>query len=126
MKLKTYSEIKTELEKLYLHRLQLRLDRKLKNFCRNCKNSSKVSIDLGEFGLQTKYVCKDGLQNPDSQCEKFDCVYTSPIVEKELLDDIKDPSICGAKEPKIAALLWVLHNENDSNLFDKIKKFFRS
>ena len=30
------------------------------------------------------------------------------------MNDLKDPAICGAKEPKIASLLWVLHdNPND-------------
>lgn len=123
--MKSRAEIKSELERQYLHRLQLRIERKMKNFCRNCKNSQKVSVDLGEFGEQSKYVCKDGLQNPESKCEKFECIYNQTIIERELLDDIKDPSVCGAKEPKIAALLWVLHDENLSVL-EKVKKFFKS
>lgn len=40
-----------------------------------------------------------------------------------MLDDIRDPAVCGAKEPKIAALLWVLHEDNVS-VFEKVKKMF--
>jgi hypothetical protein len=32
-----------------------------------------------------------------------------------MLNDISDPAICGAKEPKIAMLMWVLHNSSANN-----------
>lgn len=123
--MKSHAEVKNELEKQYLHRLQLRIDRKMKNCCRNCKQSRCISINLGEFGTQNKYICNEKLENKQSQCVKFDPIYNPTSIEQELLNDIKDPSICGAKEPKIAALLWVLHDNNNSNVLDKIKKFFR-
>ena len=57
-------------------------------------------------------------------------------IEDEMFADISDPAICGAKEPKIAMLLWVLHNsrKNEStgnssssssvSLWERIKKVF--
>jgi hypothetical protein len=57
-------------------------------------------------------------------------------IEDEMFTDISDPAICGAKEPKIAMLLWVLHSnrkdkstENSSSsssvsLWERIKKAF--
>ncbi|MBR4316789.1 MAG: hypothetical protein IKP65_07515 [Alphaproteobacteria bacterium] len=50
-----------------------------------------------------------------------------------MIRDISDPAICGAKEPKIAVLLWLLHNpdkknenkENSSGILNFIKGIFR-
>lgn len=123
--MKNHAEVKQELEKQYLHRLQLRIDRKMKNCCRNCKGSRCISVNLGEFGTQNKYICNAGLENRQFDCTKFDPIYNQTTIEQELLNDIKDPSVCGAKEPKIAALLWVLHDGDNSNVLNKIKKFFR-
>lgn len=108
--MKDRAQIKEELERQYLHRLQLRLDRKLKNCCKNCKRGKEKEFNLGEFGIHSKFVCKDGLES-GFPCSCFESLHTNESVERELLNDLKDPAIAGAKEPKIAALLWVLHGE---------------
>ena len=125
--MKTMSEIKSELERLYKHRLQLRMDRKLKKCCRNCKNHIDVDFDLGDFGKNTRYVCKLNLQS-NGGCENYNPVYNEQLVEEEMISDLKDPSVCGAKEPKIAALMWVLHDDEEPDevdtVFKRIKRIF--
>lgn len=118
--MKTEQEIKKQLEEIYNHRLSLRIERKLKPTCKNCKHGCKKMIDLGSFGLSEYWDCtKDN-------CD-FECKYTQDFIEQEMINDISDPSICGAKEPKIAALLWVLHDgkkEEEEIKEQKGKVFF--
>lgn len=110
--MKSEAKIRQELERQYLHRLQLRFDRKLKPCCRNCRKAVCSSVDLGIFGHQKVFCCKDGLsESPERECDLFDAVYTKKSIEEEMLSEIRDPAVCGAKEPKIAALLWVLHED---------------
>jgi len=109
--MKTENEIRKQLELVYQHRFLLRCERKMKKCCKNCQFSNETSFNLGEFGVQSKFVCtlKDGNQ----EC-KFKPKFSAEDIEKEMIEDISNPSVCGAKEPKIAALLWVLH-ENREN-----------
>lgn len=41
-----------------------------------------------------------------------------------MLDDVKDPAVCGAKEPKIASLLWVLHDdpEDENEIIEDVSE----
>lgn len=48
------------------------------------------------------------------ECKFFKPAYTHDSIVQEMLSDIRDPSICGAKEPKIAALMWVLHENPEA------------
>jgi len=56
-------------------------------------------------------------------------------IEDEMFSDISDPAICGAKEPKIAMLLWMLHNgrkdgskaiaeDNGVSFWERVKRIF--
>lgn len=121
--MKDQETIKRELENQYLHRLQLRLDRKLKNCCKNCKHGKEQEFNLGEFGIHTKFVCKEDM-DMSFPCTNFEPAHTAKSIEESLLSDIRDPAVCGAKEPKIAALLWVLHDEGNTSFISKIKNLF--
>lgn len=128
--MKTKNEIKKQLEEVYEHRLRLRVERKTKKTCRNCKNSYSKDFDLGDFGTMTKWECRNG-KTCGGNCG-FICKCGVKDIEDEMLADISNSSICGAKEPKIAALLWVLQQsedngeQNDSNtsFWNKIKNLF--
>ena len=132
--MKSEHEIKRQLEEVYNHRLQLRMERKTKPMCRNCRFGICREFDLGDFGTMTKWECKDG-RECGAGCG-FECRITVQEIEDEMFADISDPAICGAKEPKIAMLLWVLHNsrKNEStgnssssssvSLWERIKKVF--
>lgn len=110
--MKSEKEVKKQLEEVYEHRFMLRVERKTKRCCRNCTHSVENSFDVGEFGKFTKLIC--GLnQKPSEQCD-FSCCNFIDDIEKEMLQDISNPSVCGSKEPKIAALLWVLHDGKKS------------
>lgn len=115
--MKTEEEIKKQLEDIYNYRLQLRIDRKTKKSCKNCKYGKKQEINLGQFGCNDIWQCSIC----DKKC-KFNCKYTEKSIEEEMIQDISDPSICGAKEPKIAALLWVLHDNNNKEKEEKIEQ----
>jgi len=118
--MKKEEEIKRQLEEVYEHRLRLRVDRKTKRMCRNCKLGICKEFDLGDFGTMTKWECKDG-KNCGEYCG-FDCRNTVKEIEDEMFSDISDPAICGAKEPKIAMLLWVLHGKKDAPEGEQPKK----
>jgi len=133
--MKNEVQIKEQLKDIYEHRLGLRISRKMKRSCRNCIYGKETTFNLGEFGDITKYACSLSLDF-NNDC-KFECKNNKDGIEKEMIEDIKDPSVCGAKEPKIAALLWVLHegksskgeNKEDSlnnitNIFSKLKRLF--
>lgn len=105
--MKSKEQIQKELEQLYKRRFLLRYARKTKKCCKNCKKSHAEYFDLGEFGKHEKYTCSR--HDAGINCQ-FECKWTEEDIEKEMLNDISNPSICGAKEPKIAALLWVLHD----------------
>ena len=132
--MKSEHEIKRQLEEVYNHRLQLRMERKTKPMCRNCRFGICREFDLGDFGTMTKWECKDG-RSCGAGCG-VECGSTAQEIEDEVFADISDPAICGAKEPKIAMLLWVLHNsrKNEStgnssssssvSLWERIKKVF--
>jgi len=119
--MKSESEVKKQLEDVYEHRFLLRIERKTKRCCRNCKNVKETIFDFGEFGKLPKLECIKN-QKFSEHCD-YNCKYTHDSIEKEMIDDISDPSICGAKEPKIAALLWVLHGgkqlEDKQHITDK-------
>ena len=112
LEMKNEKEIKKQLEDVYEYRFALRLERKTKRNCRNCVWGVENTFDIGEFGKVSKWECKQSQKFSD-KCT-FKCKYTNEDIEKEMMEDISDPSICGAKEPKIAALLWVLHDGKQS------------
>ena len=107
--MKSEEQVKRQLEDVYNHRLQLRLERKMKPMCRNCKFGVGREFDLGDFGTMTKWECRDG-RTCGAGCG-FECRNTAKEIEDEMFADISDPAVCGAKEPKIAMLLWVLHGK---------------
>lgn len=109
--MKSEDEVKNQLLEVYRHRLMLRVERKTKHTCRNCKHGMKYEFDFGDFGTMSKWVCKDGKSYNDS-CG-FSCLQGEKEIEDEMIADISDPSVCGAKEPKIAMLLWVLHGHSN-------------
>ena len=76
---------------------------------RNCIHGYEKNYCLGDFGFFSKWECENDHPYASDSCG-FKCLTTKEQIEETMMKDISDPSICGAKEPKIAALLWVLHN----------------
>ena len=117
--MKSEEEVKRQLEEVYEHRLRLRIDRKTKRMCRDCRHGISREFDLGDFGTMSRWECKDG-RNCGEYCG-FECRCTAKDIEDEMFADISDPAICGAKEPKIAMLLWILHNDRKDEKKDEKK-----
>lgn len=103
---------------VYNYRLNLRCQRKFKKCCKNCIFSKEQILDLGQFGEYIRYICNNGFEEP--RCKNFQCKYNLSDVQKQMLEDIKNPSVCGSKEPKIAALLWVLHDGNNKKETEQV------
>ena len=132
--MKSEQLIRKQLEQVYEHRLLLRIQRKMKKICRNCIYGVNKEFDLGDFGTINRWQCQNG-KKCDS-CEQFSCINTEESIQKEIIEDISNPAVCGAKEPKIAMLMWVLHdneknsynNESSSSskgFLNKLKGFFK-
>lgn len=107
--MKTEEEIRNQLRQTYEYRLNLRITRKQKNSCKNCQKGVVQNLDLGQLGEYITYSCTNGYENKCNNCSLYKCKYTRQMIQEQMIQDIKDPSICGCKQPKIAALLWVLH-----------------
>lgn len=106
--MRSEKEIRKQLELVYEHRLNIRIDRYMKRLCRNCVSGINREFDLGDFGTLSRWECKDGKCCND-ECG-FRCRYTVQDIENKMISEISDPSVCGSKEPKIAMLMWVLVN----------------
>lgn len=105
--MKSECEIRRQLEEVYHRRLSNRVERYTCRMCRNCVNGISRDFDLGDFGSVSKWECKDGRKC--SETCGFECKRSVSDIEARMIKDISDPSTCGAKEPKIAMLMWVLH-----------------
>lgn len=135
--MKSEELVRQQLEEVYQHRLLLRIERKMKRCYRNCLYGMNKEFDLGDFGTINRWQCQK-CKKCDS-CAQFECVNTHESIQKEMINDISNPATCGAKEPKIAMLMWVLHdnerkqrnvnNESSSSsskgFFDKLKEIFK-
>ncbi len=111
--MKSEYEIRRQLEEVYRRRLSNRVERYTCCMCRNCVNGISRDFDLGDFGSVSKWECKDG-RKCGEKCG-FECKWSVSDIEARMIKDISDPSTCGAKEPKIAMLMWVLHGQPASS-----------
>lgn len=107
--MKSEKEIREQLHAVYNHRLLLRISRRERSSCRNCVLGVERVFNLGEFGEYRHWQCGGGYVYGEVGCN-FKCSSTREVIEREFLDELRDPSVCGSKEPKIASLLWVLHD----------------
>lgn len=120
--MRSSSQVWDQLFKLFKKRLQLRLDRKLKPICRNCKNKTDDKCEFNGFSFIC-YKCNLKLTfNKEKGCERFECLYTTGDIKDEFLKDLKDPAIRAAKEPQINTLLWVANGEQ--SWWDKVSSLF--
>ena len=122
--MKSKEEIISEIEKIFRYRLNLRKERMKKNSCRNCARGVR-SEKLDDGVKYIVYRCSDGLPfNYEGKCSNFKCLYNDETIEGLMKKDIEDPSIRSAKEPKIAALLWVLQ-DSEKSWIGKLWEFFK-
>jgi hypothetical protein len=128
--MKTEAELKMRLNELYDHRLTLRIRRLLRRGFRNCVHNKRVSLEdgngefEGRFGLcmnpvvtgSEDAVLKCGNER-EKGCQCYKAKYESrDQVKAEFDAELRDPKICGQREPKIAVMMWVLHEGAESSL----------
>ena len=116
-------EIGKKLTELYDKRLKLRFRRYLKRSYFNCEHNSRVVVDsefVNKVGCCLNKKIQDGesitICNDDKSalsCKYYNNLNNKKNIEERFVEDISNPKICGQKEPKIAVLLWVLHNNKE-------------
>lgn len=114
--MKTQKEIKNKLWDLYEHRLNVRYKNLLKvkpKNCINCKIINKTNI------------CQLTTEECNKTCSKFKLLNNRDNIKIQFDAEIKDPKICGCKEPKIAILLWILHSNKPPVKISLVKKILR-
>lgn len=87
-------------------------------FCSNVNNTD----------IKTKQILVCNNDEIAKNCQYYKCKNTEDEIVKEFREEIKNPSICGQKYPKLAVLLWFMQRvpEIDSdNLISKVKSFFK-
>lgn len=113
--MKNEIEIKQQLEDAYQYRLKLRLRKFLSRDYRNCLHNRMAVVSGDAVGycscvenssLDKLKICNDA--KCAEQCSEYVCKHTRQSIESQMLSDVKDPKLCGQKEPKLAVLLWVL------------------
>lgn len=129
--------LRQHLEKYIQKRLNVRIQQKLKkhftNCCySNCLNRFYVCSNKQNLKKDSYVICSEERCN---FCDLYKQKYTQKDKQKivnQFYQDINDPSICGNKQPKIAALIWVvkLFGENKKqekiSIWKKIKNGFVS
>ena len=121
--MRSEKEIIEQLSRLFERRLTLRFDRKLKPMCRNCTHKQDVSCETDGVHY-VKYSCSKGLPfMKEGACPEFKCAYSEASIREEMVRDIVNPTTRGAKEPQIAALVWVLNGGD--GWMAKLKSFFK-
>lgn len=83
-------------------------------FCNNLFVINKIKDNI--------FVCND--EYTASRCKYYSCINDEESVNKMFYDELKSPSICGFKYPKLAVLLWFLQEipeEESGNRFLRFK-----
>lgn len=127
--------LRQHLEKYIQKRLEVRLQQKLKKHFTNCSYSNclnrfYVCSNKKNLKKDSYVICNE---QRCSCCQLYKQKYTlkdKQKIQQQFYQDINDPSICGNKQPKIAALIWVvkLFGENKKqekcSIWKKIKNGF--
>ena len=127
--------LRQHLEKYIQKRLQSRIQQKLRKHFTNCKfsnclNRFYVCSNKQNLKKDSYVICS---QQKCNNCYLYSQKYTTKdkqLIVNQFYQDINNPSICGNKEPKIAALIWVvkLFGENKkqekTSIWKKIKNGF--
>ena len=127
--------LRQHLEKYIQKRLQSRIQQKLRKHFTNCKfsnclNRFYVCSNKQNLKKDSYVICS---QQKCNNCQLYSQKYTikdKQQIVNQFYQDINNPSICGNKEPKIAALIWVvkLFGENKkqekTSIWKKIKNGF--
>jgi hypothetical protein len=116
--MRTEAEIKEKFDDVFDRELRRKLTEYLTRApinCRfNCRQRVKGNGAMGfcfNPAVLTKlsrpvFICQDG--ETATRCPAYDCKNTEVSVKQEFLEEIKSPSICGQKYPKLAVLLWLI------------------
>lgn len=142
--MRTNDEVKQKLEELYERRLKLRLKRCTRHSFKNCKWNKRLDVEDSNGDLDhrvglcfnpavtggTEVVRECGEPQAET-CQEYDSNHTKESIVAQFKADISDPKICGQKEPKIAILLWFLHDNKDFperteiSVWQKLRGMFR-
>lgn len=140
--MKNEEEVKVKFDHLYFKELEKKREKYLTQGFKNCKFNGVHKVKQnGKIGFchnplvvsATKkfmFVCNE--DKTACNCEHYECRHTEESVREGFLEELKNPSVCGQKYPKMGILLWFLHNmpepakeKTDSRGVRFLKAFFR-
>lgn len=127
--------LRNHLQRYIQKRLDVRIQQKTKkhftNCCySNCLNRFYVCSHKQNLKKQSYAICSEQRCN---DCQLYKQKYTNKDKQKitqQFYQEINDPAICGNKEPKIAALIWVVKlfcenkKQEKNSIWKKIKSGF--
>lgn len=119
--MRSETEIRQKFRELYYKEFSKRKESYLSVRFLNCKYNIRYKVkDFGSVGfckndniaLMTKrkvFVCNEDICA--EKCQYYDCLHTEATIQEDFDEIIKDPARCGYEYPKIAILIWMLHDE---------------
>ena len=128
--------LRHHLQKYIQKRLQARIQQKTKKHFSNCKYSNclnrfYVCSNKHNLKRDSYVICS---QDRCNICKLYQQKYSNSekqLIVNQFYQQINNPAICGNKQPKIAALIWVVKLFSDCNkkqgkksLWQKIKNGF--
>lgn len=141
--MRTEVEIRERFDELFERELRRKLIEYLTRTPLNCKYNCRHRVKgNGQVGFcinpavltrlpKPVFVCQE--DDTAQRCPVYECRNTEATVKQEFLEEIKSPSICGQRYPKLAVLLWFMQRlpERDlptrrARLCDLVKEFFRT
>jgi len=128
------SEVKEKFDEIYLREMRKKLSDYLTRSYVNCKFNTRFRVKgNGMVGFcqnpvvcisagKPIFVCSD--DGVSKKCECFECKNEERSVEREFIEEISSPSLCGQKYPKLAVLLWFLQkmpNQENPNKIGRLR-----
>jgi hypothetical protein len=123
---RTEAEIRERFDELFERELRRKLSEYLTRTSLNCRYNSRHRVKGdGQVGFcvcpavltrleKPVYVCQD--DGTARRCPVYECKNTEAGVRQEFLEEIRSPSVCGQRYPKLAVLLWFMQRLPDREL----------
>jgi len=125
--MQTEEKVRERFDELYERELRKKKKEFLSCDYRNCRYNTRYKVKGNGFiGFclnpkilsKTKHsmrICNDA--ESAKACSEYQCLHIEESITRKFHDELKSPSICGKKYPKLAVLLWFLQqipNEGQS------------
>jgi len=116
--MRTENEVSERFHEVYERELRRKLDEYLTTAPINCRYNSRYRVKgNGVMGFcgnpailvqagKPVFLCQD--IETAKHCRCYECRNTESSATQEFIEELKSPSVCGQKYPKLAMLLWFM------------------